>query len=242
MFKYHNINTLLLEELVGKQGHASMKPASYECLEAVDLHLQTPPELQSLPTLEQPRSVTPANYIEPVENNQNLSYLEIENTSLPEEMEFNIIRDLSNESDESYKKPIERVSMADEREREKVSTISDESAMLGNSQSTEQNYRIRTSLQKEMKKSENTWHIPVTKGQEASPDGTTVKSSSKKPCEHSDPQKLRKDATEDVATASVQEKIKEEELRLVINCDVPRSMSDVMACLVSIYISSEEWV
>jgi hypothetical protein len=237
--KSHNSNSLLLEDVDGKQGHASMKPASYECLEASDLHLQTPPELRALPTAEQPRNVTPANSTEPLEINQNLSYLEIENTSVPEEMEFNIISDLSPETDESYKKLVECVSMADEWVQEKVSTISSESAMIGNSQSTEQNHKNRTSLLGEMKDNENTLNEPVTRAQKGSPDGTPVKSSSKQMCEHSEPWQLRKDANEDVTTALVQKKIKEEELRLVINCDLPCSMSVIMACLISIYISSE---
>jgi hypothetical protein len=221
MFKSHSSNSLLLEEVGGKQGHASMKPASYERLEASDLHVQTPPELQALPTVEQPRNVTPANSTEPLEINQNLSYLEIGHTSIPEEMEFNIIRDISPESDESYKKLLECVSMADECLQEKVSTKSNESAVLGNSQSTEQNYKKRTSHLEELKNIENTRNEPVTRAQKGSSNGTPVKSSSKQMCEHSEPQKLRKVANEDVTTALVQKKIKEEELRLVINCDLP---------------------
>ena len=234
MFKCHNSNSLLLEELDGKQGLASTKPASYECLEARDLHLQTPPELQAFQTVEQPRSVLPAVSTEPVEINQNLSYLEIENTPIPEEMEFNIIRDLSHETDESYKKPVECVSLADECVQAKVSMISNESAMLGNSQSTEQNYKNRTSLLEEMKNNESIMNEPITRGQKHSPIGTPVKPFSKQMCEHSKPKKLRKDANEDDTTASVQIKIKEEELRLVINCKLVCSMSDVMACLISI--------
>jgi len=239
MFKSHNSNLLLLEEVDGKQGHASVKPASYECVEASDLHMQTPPKWQALPTVEQPRNVTPANSIEPLEINQNLSYLEIENTSIPEELEFNIIRDLSPETDESYKKLLGCVSVADERVHEKVSTISNEGALLGNSQDTRQNYKNRTSLVEEVKNNENTLDEPGTRGQKGSPGGTPVKSSSKQMCEHSESQKLREDANEEVTTASVQKKIKEEELRLVMNCDLPFSMSDVVACLISICISSE---
>jgi len=239
MFNSHNTNSYLLEEVDGKQRHADMKAASYECLEAGDLHLQTPPELQAFLTVEQPRNVTPANSTEPVEINQNLSYLEIENTSIPEEPEFNVTGDLSPETDESYKKLLECVLMADECVHEKLSMISNEIAMLGNGQSTEQNYKNRTSILEELKNNENTLNEPVITAQKGSPDGTSVKSSSKQMCEHSEPQKLRKDANEDVTTASVQEKIKEEELRLVINCDLPCSMSDVMACLISTYISGE---
>jgi hypothetical protein len=239
MFNSHNSNSLLLEEVDGKQGQASVKPAFYECLEASDLRMQTSPKRQALPTVEQPRNVTPANSTEPLEIKQNLSYLEIENTSIPEELEFNIIRDLSPETDESYKKLLECVSVADERVHEEVSAISIESAMLGNSQATRQNYKNRTSLLEELENKENTLDEPGTRGQKVRPDGTPVKSSSKQMCEHSEPQKLRKDANEDVTTASVQKKIKEDELRLVINCDLPFSMSDVVACFISIYISSE---
>jgi hypothetical protein len=250
MFKSHNSNSLLLEEVDDKQGHASVKPASYECLEGSDLHMQTPPKRQALLTVEQPRNVTPANSTEPLAINQNLSYLEIENTSIPEELEFNIIRDLSPETDEYYKKLLECVSVADECVHEKVSTVSNESAMLGNNQATECNYKNRTALLEEMKNNENTRDEPGTRGQntrdeagtrgqKGSPDGTAVKSSSKQMCEHSEPQKLRKDANEDVTTALVQKRIKEEELRLVINCDLPFSMSYVVACFISVCISSE---
>jgi hypothetical protein len=238
-FKSQNSNSLLLEEVDDKQGHVSMKPASYECLEASDLQLQTPPELQALPTVEQPRNVTPANSTEPVHIIQNLSYLEIENTSIPEEMEFNIITDLTPETDESYKKLMVCVSMADGCVHEEVSTKSNGSAMLGNIHSTEQNYKNRTSLLEEFTNNENTLNEPVTRRQKGSPDGTPVKSSSKRMGEHNEPLKVRKDANEDVTTALVQKKIKQEELRLVMNCDLTCSMSDVMACLISIYISSE---
>jgi hypothetical protein len=233
-----NTQMFKLEEVDGKQGHASVRP-SYECLEASDLHMQTPPKRQALPTVEQPRNVTPANSTELLEINQNVSYLEIKNTSIPEEMEFNIIRDLSPETDESYKKLLECVSVVDECIHEKVSTISNESAMLRNSEATRQNYKKRSSLLEELENNEKTLDEPGTRGQKVCPDGTPIKSSSKQMCEHSEPQTLRKDANEDVTTASVQEKIKEDQLRLVINCDLPFSMSDVVARLISIYISSE---
>jgi len=231
---------LLLEEVDGKQGHATMKPASYECLEAIDLHLQTPPELRAFPFVEQKRNVTAANSKEPVELNQNLSSLEIENTSIPEEMEFNIIKDLSPENDESYKKLLECVSISDKCVHEKASTKANESARLGNSQSTEHNYRNRTSLLEELKNNENTLNEPVTRAREGNPDGTPVKSSSKQMCEHSEPQKMRKDENEDVTAALVQKKIKEAELRLVINRDLPCSMSDVVACFISIYRGADK--
>jgi uncharacterized protein Veg/23S rRNA A2030 N6-methylase RlmJ len=233
MFKSHNSNSLLLEELDGKQGHATNKPALCEYLESSGLRVRPPPELQAFQTVKQPRSITPANYIESVESNQNLSYLQLENTSIPDEMEFNIIRDLSHETDESYMKLVECVTMADKCVREKVSMTSNENAMLGNSQCTEQNCKDRTSLLEEMKNDDNTLNEPVTRGQKGSPGGTPVKSSSKQMCEQSTPKNLSKDKDEDVTIASVEKQIKEEELRLVIDCYLPCSMSDVMACLIS---------
>jgi hypothetical protein len=229
-FKSHNSSSLLLEEeMDGKQGHATNKPASYEYLESSGLHEQTLPELQAFQTVKQLGSITPANSIESVEINQNLSHLQLENMSIPDEMKFNIIRDLSPGSDESYKKLVESVTMADECVRQKVSMTSNESAMLGNCQSTEQNCKDRTSLLEEINNNENTPNETVTGGQKDSPDGTPVKSSSKQMSEQSTPKKLSKDADEDVTIASVEKQIKAEELRLVTDCYLPCNMSDVMA-------------
>ena len=218
MFKSHNSNSLVLEEeLGGKQGHTINKAALNEYLESSDIHLQTPPKLQAVKTVEQPKSVTPENSTESVEINQNLYDIQLESMSIPDEMEFSIIKDVSCETDESYEKLVRGVTMADECIREKVFMMSNECAMLGNNQLIESNSKDRTSLPQELQNGISL-NEAVERGQKTNPDGTSVKSFSKQMHEQNESKKLRNDTDKDVSIASVEKQIKEAELRLVINC------------------------
>jgi hypothetical protein len=235
IFRSHKGDSFLLEELGCKHEHTIKQPTLNKYTESSDLHARIPSELHDDQTVKEVNTATPKNSTESTEMEQNLHYSLLQSTltSIPDEMELSIIKDLSFETNESYKELVHSVRKADEIIREKMCMTSNESAVLGNRQSAQSNSEERALLPQEMNNSENSVNEPitmeqesakhleaetVTKGQNSNPNGMFVKSCIKQTDEQIKLMELRKDTNDVVAMSSVEEQIKAKELRLVITC------------------------
>jgi hypothetical protein len=224
---------ILGDESDGKQGHTTNQLTLNEYLESSDLHvrMRTAPEIQGNQIMEQVNSATPMKSREYGVMKENLDCSQLQSTlaSMPDEMELSIIKDLSDESNESYSKLVENVRKADEIIREKTFMTLDECALLDNSQCAEQNSEEGTSLLEKLSnvgniinesvtmKEESARHLELktVTGQQKSNHDEKFKPSIKQTDEQTKPRKLRINQNEDV-TMSLEEQIKEEELRSVI--------------------------
>jgi hypothetical protein len=220
-----------------------------EYLERSDLHVRTSLEPHDSQIMEQVNSAGPVNSGASgvMEGNRDCSQLQSSLSSMPDEIELSLIKDLSHESDESYNKLVEDVRKADEIIREKMFMTSEEDALLDSSQCAQKNSEEGTSLSHKLSnvgniidesvtmKEESTEHseLETVAGQQQSKLDEKCESSIKQTDEQMIPKKLGVNQNEDVPMSSLEEHIKAEELRLVIGNQYVR-----YHCLVSVYKSS----
>jgi hypothetical protein len=235
MPKSNKRNSIILEEeLDGKQGHTTKQLALNEYHESSDLHVRmtTLPEPQDNQIVEHVNTGTLMDSIESGVMKENLNCSQLESTlaSMPHEMELSIIKDLSHETNESYNKLVDNVREADEIISKTMFMTLDDSAMLDNNQSTQQNSEEGTSLLLKLSNMENTINESVTMKEESTKhlELKTVtrqqksnldekfKSSIKQTDEQMKPKQPRINENDDVAVSSLEEQMKAAELRLVI--------------------------
>jgi hypothetical protein len=233
MFSRHKGDSFLLEELGCKHEHSSKQPALNEYTESSDLHVRIPPEVHDDQTVKEINTAAPRHSKESTDmvQNEHHSLLQSTLTSIPDEMELSIIKDLSFESNESYKELVDTVKKSDEIIREKMFMTSDENAMPSNSQSAQSNSEKRALLLQEVNNSEDSMkeqvitrqesakHLEsetVTRGQNSNQNGMFIKSCTKQTDGQIKPKELKD--TNEVPASSVEDQIKAKELRLVITC------------------------
>ncbi|XP_021923597.1 uncharacterized protein LOC110831660 isoform X1 [Zootermopsis nevadensis] len=218
MFRSHEEDSFILEELGCKHEHTIKQPDLNEYAESSDLCVKADIETQK-------------NSMESTEMEQNLhcSLLQITLTSIPDEMELSVVKNLSFETNESCEELVDRVREADEIIRESMCMTSYECAVPGNSQSAQSDSEETALLPQELNISKNPANGPVTTKQKSAKEhseaetianrqrcnlnGMCAKSRINQTDEKIKRKELLKDTNEVVPMSSVEEQIKAKEQR-----------------------------
>jgi hypothetical protein len=228
MFTSCKGDSFLMKELGSNHEHTIMQSALNEDNESSDAHMRILSELQEDQTVKQLNTAAPTNSTESTEMKQNLQYspLQSPSTSMPDEMEWSIIKDLSSETSESYNKLVQSMRMADRSITQKVLMASNNS--FDNSRSAQSNSEERALLPQELNNSQIPMNEPVTmeqeiaehllesetvtRGQNIYQNQMFVKSCVKQTDEQIKQKELGKDTKDNVAMSSMKEPIKAKEM------------------------------